>query len=83
MKERSRRDDVESDTVDATNNHGLKDRKREKDKDRKHRKHHHNAGDDVSSEKDEKEETKKSRRHSSDKKKSRKVIHVLIKFGLF
>ncbi|KAF8377672.1 hypothetical protein HHK36_031056 [Tetracentron sinense] len=50
------------------------DKRREKDRDRKHRKRHQSAVDDVSSDKDEKEQSKKSRRHGSDRKKSRKLI---------
>jgi pre-mRNA-processing factor 40 len=49
------------------------DKKRGKDKDRKHRKRHQSATGDANSVKDGKEESKKSRRHSSDGKKLRKV----------
>ncbi|PKA60788.1 Pre-mRNA-processing protein 40A [Apostasia shenzhenica] len=71
-KERLRKDEVEGENFDAPDNYGMKDRKKEKDKERRYRKHHHDLADDVSSEKDEKEESKKSRRHGSDRKKSRK-----------
>lgn len=54
--------------------HGPKeDKRKDKDRERKHRKRHHGAADDVSSDKEEKEDAKKSRRHSGDHKKSRKV----------
>ncbi|KAL3514364.1 hypothetical protein ACH5RR_027081 [Cinchona calisaya] len=72
-KERSKKDELDSATMDASDDHGLKEEKRrDKDREKKHRKRHHNATDDASSDKDEKEETKKSRRHGSERKKSRK-----------
>ncbi|CAL9760367.1 unnamed protein product, partial [Musa acuminata subsp. burmannicoides] len=71
-KDRVRKDETESDNVDLIDGHVSKDRKRDKDKERKHRKRHHSTADDLSSDKDEKEESKKSRRHSGDRKKSRK-----------
>ncbi|XP_074556481.1 pre-mRNA-processing protein 40A-like [Curcuma longa] len=72
-KDRVRKEETESDIVDAMDRDGMKDRKRDKDKEKKHRKRHHSTTDDFSSDKDEKEESKKSRRYSSsDRKKSRK-----------
>ncbi|RZS16962.1 hypothetical protein BHM03_00049040 [Ensete ventricosum] len=64
------------DNVDLIDGHISKDRKRDKDKERKHRKRHHSTADDLSSDKDEKEESKKSRRHSGDRKKSRKHAYA-------
>ncbi|KZV54521.1 pre-mRNA-processing protein 40A-like [Dorcoceras hygrometricum] len=72
-KDHSRKDEVESESMDVFESYGHKDdKRREKDKDRRHRKRHQSQADDASSDKDEKEETKKSRRHGSDRKKSRK-----------
>ncbi|KDP41586.1 hypothetical protein JCGZ_15993 [Jatropha curcas] len=72
-KERIKKDETDSENVDATDSYGHKeDKKREKDKDRKHRRRHQSGADDISSDRDEKEESKKSRRHGSDRKKSRK-----------
>ncbi|XP_021687359.2 pre-mRNA-processing protein 40A isoform X4 [Hevea brasiliensis] len=72
-KERTKKDETDSENVDPTENYTHKeDKKREKDKDRRHRRRHQSGTDDVSSDKDEKEESKKSRRHGSDRKKSRK-----------
>ncbi|CAI9777197.1 unnamed protein product [Fraxinus pennsylvanica] len=71
VKEHLKKDEVESENMDITDNHGhIDDKRRERDKERKHRKRH--QSDDVSSDKDDKEESKKSRRHGSDRKKSRK-----------
>ncbi|KAL6504305.1 hypothetical protein OROGR_026228 [Orobanche gracilis] len=70
-RESSRKDeDVEN--MDDMECYGYKDdKRREKDKDRKHRKRRQGSVDDVSSDREDKE-PKKARRHGSDRKKSRK-----------
>ncbi|KAL6578467.1 hypothetical protein OROMI_010795 [Orobanche minor] len=74
-RESSRKDeDVEN--MDDVESYGYRDdKRREKDKDRKHRKRRQGSVDDVSSDREDKEEPKKARRHGSDRKKSRKHAH--------
>ncbi|XP_010530462.1 PREDICTED: pre-mRNA-processing protein 40A-like isoform X2 [Tarenaya hassleriana] len=75
-KERSRREDSDGENADMTEGH-KDDKRKGKDRDRRHRRRHHNSDDDddVSSDRDDREESKKSRKHGSDRKKSRKHGH--------
>ncbi|XP_022941011.1 pre-mRNA-processing protein 40A-like [Cucurbita moschata] len=71
-KGRVKKDETDSENIDANETRVYREKKREKNKDRKRRKRHHSATDDGGSNKDEREESKKSCKRGSDRKKSRK-----------